>query len=292
MTGIRIVAYERKYREALLSLMFYSRHTHQHLDWYKIAQWLDLNRTIVRLAFDDSGLIGFLGMSEPLNGASWVRIAAMENYTDPERAFRFLWDAMRSELQTWDVRDVSILVMNQWIIGALSEEGFQHREDVVTLQRAGQDLPEINSPDIVVIDAYEAELPTIERIDHAAFSAPWQMSGDDLRQAQRQAASCTLALANDEPVGYQISTRHHTSGHLARLAVLPDAQGHGVGAALLHHLIDRFNRRGIRSVTVNTQVSNIRSQRLYERFGFHRNGFDLPVWAVQLDQPQDEGRTP
>jgi ribosomal protein S18 acetylase RimI-like enzyme len=62
------------------------------------------------------------------------------------------------------------------------------------------------------------------------------------------------------------------------LAVLPDMQGKRIGAVLLDNLISKFNRRGVRSLTVNTQQSNIRSQRLYARYGFHRNGFDLPIW--------------
>jgi hypothetical protein len=36
------------------------------------------------------------------------------------------------------------------------------------------------------------------------------------------------------------------------------------------------------STTVNTQESNVRSQHLYTRFGFARNGYDLPVWMADI----------
>ena len=51
---------------------------------------------------------------------------------------------------------------------------------------------------------------------------------------------------------------------------------------LLIDLLSRFERRGVLSMTVNTQASNTRSQRLYTGFGFERTGYDLPVWMVEI----------
>ena len=52
--------------------------------------------------------------------------------------------------------------------------------------------------------------------------------------------------------------------------------------ALLIDLLRRFERRSVRAMTVNTQSSNLRSQRLYTGFGFERTGYDLPVWTVEI----------
>ena len=59
-------------------------------------------------------------------------------------------------------------------------------------------------------------------------------------------------------------------------------QGKRVGAILLHDLLTRFSKRGVQTMTVNTQASNIISQRLYQRYKFFRNGFDLPIWQYQV----------
>ncbi|MBZ0277817.1 MAG: GNAT family N-acetyltransferase, partial [Anaerolineae bacterium] len=56
----------------------------------------------------------------------------------------------------------------------------------------------------------------------------------------------------------------------------------GVGGALLGDVLQRFFRRNVFSMTVNTQASNEQSQRLYTRFGFSRTGFDLPYWEAAL----------
>ena len=119
-------------------------------------------------------------------------------------------------------------------------------------------------------------------VDQTAFPTPWQLTYDDLREARRVSISCTVATLDGEITGYQLSTQYRQSGHLARLAVLPDYQGKGMGGALVDDLIRRLLQRSIRTVTVNTQSSNIRSQRLYRRYGFLRNGYDLPVWVCHL----------
>ncbi len=83
-------------------------------------------------------------------------------------------------------------------------------------------------------------------------------------------------------VGYQLSTLYRDGLHLARLATLPEVQGQGIGGVLLGQLIDQFARRGVLSVTVNTQRSNLQSQRLYQRYGFDLTGLDMDVWMIHI----------
>lgn len=282
--------YERQHREHLLNALFYSRRVHSHLDWYRPGQWLELADAQVFSAWAANSaqaeLCGFIGMSSPLNGAAWLRLGAIQNTADPHTVLDAVWSAAYEQLYAQGARVFAVLVINQWLKAYLSDLGFRYLEDVVTLQRSGQGLPAERKPHRVRIKpGYLEDLPELERIDHAAFDPPWQLSLGELRQSQRQAASCTLAELDGELVGYQLSTRHQSSGHLARLAVVPGYQGQRIGTALLHDLIRNFNRRGVRSMTVNTQISNHHSQRLYQRYGFRRNGFDLPIWLRDDRQP-------
>lgn len=276
---LTIRPYERRYREKLLNLIFYSRRTHTHLDWYRPGPWLDRDDILVRVAWDEDELLGVMGLSAPLNGASWVRLATISNTADTQAVMKALWRSLCDELRAWEIQSVAILIINRWLSSYVPELGFKPLEEVITLFRTGTELPPLTVEGVEVRSGYIEDLPDIVRIDHSAFAPPWQMTADELRQSQRQAASCTIALLDNTIIGYQISTRHHTSGHLARLGVDPAIQGRGVGKVLLDNLIQRFNWRGVRTLTVNTQLSNYRSQRLYERYGFARNGFDLPVWS-------------
>ena len=83
-------------------------------------------------------------------------------------------------------------------------------------------------------------------------------------------------------VGYHFCARHGDIAHVARLAVHPAWQGQGVASLLLHDLLSDLLTRDFREVTVNTQRSNLRSQRLYARFGFMRSGKDYPLWHKTL----------
>ncbi|RJP49979.1 MAG: GNAT family N-acetyltransferase, partial [Anaerolineaceae bacterium] len=75
----------------------------------------------------------------------------------------------------------------------------------------------------------------------------------------------------------QISTGNPFGAHLARLGVQPEAQGRGVGAALVNDLIQRLNIGRNGSLSVNTQADNAASLSLYKKLGFVQTGEHFPV---------------
>lgn len=280
--ALHITPYERRHREDILSLLFYSRFAHTHLDWFKAGQWLDIDGSIIQLLYNGNDLVGVLGVSEPINRATWLRIAAIGQGYEPAFVLNSLWEGLKQRVKDLGADNLSVLVVNPWLNAFLPKMGFHFLEDVVTLHRGYHELPPLQASPVTFRNGYIEDIPDIVAVDHAAFDAPWQLSAMDVRFAQRQAASCTLAVHEGAVVAYEISTRHQTQGHLARLAVHPKMQGRKVGYALLHNLLSRFEKRGVRSMTVNTQMSNTHSQRLYQRFNFYRNGFDLPIWQTNL----------
>ena len=79
-------------------------------------------------------------------------------------------------------------------------------------------------------------------------------------------------------------------GHLARLAVRPDAQRKGIGTALVRDMLWQFERRGAERVTVNTQEDNQASLTLYQKAGFELTGESYPVFQYFL-HPDRDGRS-
>ena len=70
-----------------------------------------------------------------------------------------------------------------------------------------------------------------------------------------------------------------------RIAVIPERQGAGYGLETLHFAIARLSDLGARRVGLSTQANNIRSQQLYERYGFRRTGGnDYTIYGVWLDE--------
>jgi ribosomal protein S18 acetylase RimI-like enzyme len=108
-----------------------------------------------------------------------------------------------------------------------------------------------------------------------------------LEIAFHQAAVATVAEYEGRLVGYQISTGTPIGGHLARLAVLPNVQGKGIGYALLYNLLSQFAQRGSRTITVNTQRDNLASLSLYHKAGFQLTGEEYPIYQLELHASSD-----
>lgn len=282
-TKLTITPYERRHRNETLNLSYYSQWTHKHLDWYKSGQWIDREDGYIFLAWHGEKLVGYIGMSTPLNNASWIRLLGVHDDVSPRPVIDELWQAAEDYGKSIGVTKFAALMVTKWLESYMADLGFNYLEDIVTLNRVGHKLPEEPQSPVSVSSANSEDLSAIVRVDHEAFDPPWQMSQDDLWQAYRISASATVATLDDEIIGYQISTRHRATGHLARLAVSPKSQGKRVGSMLLHDLLSKFDKRGIKSVTVNTQDSNESSHRLYNHYGFMRNGFDLGVWLKTVE---------
>lgn len=275
--------YIRRNRHAASDLVFRSYRVHSHLDWSETDEWLERDELPIRLAWSGERLTGLLGMSKPLNGTCWIRLAAISDYGDGSRIFSSLWEDLVAELNERGVHTIAVLITRDWILTYLRTIGFKPSEDIVTLERPKLPILDAPPPDDIAIRLVRSdEIDALAQVDHQAFSPPWQMERADIRQAEKISSIGTVALREGQVVGYALCTVFIDGAHLARLAVAPEQQGRGVASAILADLLRRFERRSIYRMTVNTQASNVRSQRLYQRFGFARNGYDLPVWMFQL----------
>lgn len=283
MTPLTLTHYQRRYLQPVRDLLFHSYLVHTHLDWHETDQWLEAQSGAIRLAWQGSRLAGLMALSSPLNETCWIRLAAVQENLDRAAVLKALWTDLLPEVRGWGVRSVSLLAVRDWITDDAPALGFHFVEDIITMARYGQQLPDPRPNTLFIRTAEPRDLPEMTQVDHAAFRAPWQLAPDELRQAYRIAASCTVALHEGTLVGYQLSTLYFDGSHLARLAVMPYLQGKGVGGALLGEALGRFFRRGVYSMTLNTQASNTQSQHLYRRFGFRPNGYDLPYWSASVE---------
>lgn len=268
----------------MLDLAFQSNLVHTHLDWHEISAWLEIPDVPMRLAWEGGRLAGVMAASTPLNNTCWLRLIAISEGVAAAPVMGKLWEHTENLLAKRGVHMVFLLISHNWLLDHMTRMQFVYDEDIITLRRDGTDIPPPRLTPFSVRSAVQDDLPRMVAVDQTAFPPPWQLTYDDLHEARRMSISCTVATLNSAIVGYQLSTQHRQSGHLARLAALPEYQGQGMGGALLDDLIRRLLQRSIRTLTVNTQASNIRSQRLYQRYGFVRNGYDLPVWVHPIAQ--------
>lgn len=116
-----------------------------------------------------------------------------------------------------------------------------------------------------------ADLPQVIAIERRAFPAPWSLAMFVL-ELSKPAGICLAATGDDgRIVGYLICSRYDTVWHIMNIAVDPELQGRGLGAALLTRLLEEVGDESAR-YTLEVRQSNTAAIRLYERFGFRAAG--------------------
>lgn len=254
--------------------------THYHLDWHPLAHWLRSSDGVSVVAYDSTAqLAGVLFTRSPLKGIAWLRLVALHDDAPPD-VFQEMLDRLCVIGVEHGVQQIAVLETELWIQRFLQSGGFTKIDRIIHLKRDvdSASIPPVPSH-IEIRQVRRRDLPAVEMVDHAAFAPYWQMTQDDLHEVMRHAAWFTVASIEGQIVGYQVSTTFANIVHLARLATLPTYQRQGVGGALVTSLITRFSGRPI---TVNTQHSNLASQRLYEKLGFHLQNWETPVWRLHI----------
>jgi ribosomal-protein-alanine N-acetyltransferase len=81
-----------------------------------------------------------------------------------------------------------------------------------------------------------------------------------------------VAVDGERIRGYAGLCDYPDEAFVQTLAVARDAQGQGIGAALLQALLDEAARRRQNRVSLEVRADNAAAIALYERFGFRRTG--------------------
>jgi ribosomal protein S18 acetylase RimI-like enzyme len=120
-------------------------------------------------------------------------------------------------------------------------------------------------------------------VDAAAFEEFWQLDAVGLEEAARATPKAHTRVTRGEPLaGYALFGQADRTGYVQRLAIHPEAQGHGLGPALLSDGLRWMRLHNARSAFVNTQFDNDRALHLYERAGFRRMPVGLCVLGRSL----------
>jgi ribosomal-protein-alanine N-acetyltransferase len=276
-------------RQQALHLFRSRARSHQHLDWYPLEIWLDDPNLCCWMAQRNGMVDALLGatLSDPAaqsggNTVAWLRFAIPANQFGHDPVLDDLWQVLLQDLHSAGTSLLGLLIINEWIAGYAQRWRFTPNTSVITLRREKTALPAPPLRDHLIRNASRGDLAAIVAVDRAAFDPMWRYDEAVLTAAASQAEILRVIESEGQIIAYQLSTRYASIGHLARLAVLPDRQSRGLGAALIYDMILYFQAQGVHTITVNTQSDNSQSYRLYTRFGFSYTGHRVPVWTLAL----------
>ncbi len=268
--------------QQISDLLVFEGHVHRHLDWRTPLEWLGYPPYWV--VEENGHIVAVLACPPDPDSIAWLRLFVFTSHLSGPEAWSLLWTAARSELAERGHMTAAAIAMERWMDSLLIESRFELAHHIVLLEWNDQPATRLSIPDGFTIRTMTtADLPHVVEVDAAAFDSLWQNSLPALSKAFAQAVYATVAENSSGMIGYQLSTWSPLGAHLARLAVRPQAQGNGLGAALVSDLIVRMQNSGATHITVNTQGNNNVSLALYQKLGFHRTGEQYPVYTIQVE---------
>jgi ribosomal protein S18 acetylase RimI-like enzyme len=90
-----------------------------------------------------------------------------------------------------------------------------------------------------------------------------------------------LAEAGGEPAGVLLASHlSRTNGHVCQVSVAPDAQGRGIGRALMESTLRSFRSQGLKTASLSVTLDNAPAYALYRQLGFRlRKEFAAHAWV-------------
>ncbi len=214
---------------------------------------------------------------------AWVRTAALDDSLDVPDWLDLALPPTLSRLRQRGVQTLAWMDYDGWARSLLPARGFRRFEIVATMDCKQQTVIEPETAAGARLrPASVVDIPSIIRLNRAAFSPHWWYSASTLRRRFAMTSHFVVAEKAGELLGYVEGETHLPRSHLNRIAVHPDYQGMGVGALLLYDALRAFWRRGSERVTLNTQINNRRALKLYRRFGFESTGDTVTCWTLSL----------
>lgn len=127
------------------------------------------------------------------------------------------------------------------------------------------------------------EVQLVERLAHPVGA--WDAAA--FTQTIRLGHECWTVWCGGSLAGHAVMAVPPRGAHLLNLCVRPAAQRRGHGLALTRHMIDRAQRRGAATLTLEVRPSNTGAGRLYAALGFrqigrHRDFYRSPRESARL----------
>ncbi|MCL5985141.1 MAG: GNAT family N-acetyltransferase [Actinobacteria bacterium] len=122
-------------------------------------------------------------------------------------------------------------------------------------------------------------------IDDECFLGFWKLSDNLIRRIVSDLSKkvyAYMAMYEGKNVGYVMGNANVNEGNIARIAVLPDFQGLGIGRQLLATVLREMQADRVQKVNIHTQLDNEKAKTLYKNFGFYETGLGFDIYLADI----------
>ncbi len=275
-------------RGELFRLLREATFVHVHSDWYLPSDWLGTPAFVISERVSSSNhppeILGCMAAASDPLPAAWMRIVALRNIASPEETLTEMFQSVLPKLRSQGADQLAWLPGRYWPEQWLTKLGFEKKNWITTFVKENLQVSLRPDGNVKIRPVTTEDYPELAKLEADAFEPLWRHSANGLRLAKQQAISFSVALIEGQLVGFQYSVRGQQpdSAHLVRITVDRQRQSQGIGTALMAAALDDYQRAGTTFVSLNTQVDNIPSHRLYKRFGFKQIDDNFPLWVMKI----------
>jgi len=267
--------------QEILQLLSSSNRVHQNLDWLSPAEML--KHYPCHVGIDDEEIVGVLSIPREDTQFAWVRLAASCNFKHSVDIMGLLWNRIKHTLQKQEIDCVGALSTSDWSETLLNSWNYKNIGEIVVLRRKHKSMPTNTQSLAKIRQATHNDLSEIISVDNDAFNTMWQHSSHMLKMALQKAKYATVALVNNSCRGYLLATMDTNVPFIARLAVSPEYQQHGIGRALIVNMLEHYRDAKYPVTEVVTQNDNCASISLYQSLDFQLIGQVAHIWTYNFN---------
>jgi ribosomal-protein-alanine N-acetyltransferase len=114
----------------------------------------------------------------------------------------------------------------------------------------------------------QTNLSELIQLHERCQMSPW--SDAQLSESLVEPYFTRLIIWQGKPVGYMIAQLVADEMTLMDIGVLPEYRGQGLGKALIDHLAEQSQKRGVRTLWLEVRVSNTAALAFYNAKGFEQ----------------------
>lgn len=274
--SLKVVSTRDYDRQACLDFLASDTLAYEHLDWLGAQERLFDPLTFALL--EDSSIKAILSLSADVPSTSWICFFDALRDGNHAEYFTYIYAQIMTILKSYAIDSVFLLDLRPWMTFLAEMLGFTRQDEVISFAYSPTTLPTFALPPGISIRSMQpADLPAVLAIDQRCFPPQWQISSRSLVKLQQNGGLHSVLLCDGQLVAYAIQSTYGAFSHLDRIAVQPTCQAQGYGKVLLINQIQKLLQTGVVKFTVNTQGSNLPSQRLYQGIGYTKTGFPVPV---------------
>jgi ribosomal-protein-alanine N-acetyltransferase len=242
-----------------------------------------LEQYITFVVEDQITLRGFFMVEPQPPKIGLVVVVALHDNAQVSPFLDLVLPAVEEELRKQNLEILLQIGYANWLTCKLHEYGFVVQDEVITFEWKQQPLPDLPPhPSLQIRSAHFSDLPTLLTLDQMVFGPTWRKPRIAFREALVRAVSFKVGLIGNKIVAYEWCDQFGDHGHLTRLATHPDYQRQGIASHLLRCAIEELVKLKVKTVSVNTQKHNLRSQKLYLHFGFTPTSQVIAVYQKEV----------